>query len=51
MICPIMSKNDLDTANCRTDCKWYCDGECAIKIIALASDFLAEKKDEESEEK
>lgn len=35
MICPIMSKDDLDTSNCRTDCKWYLDGDCAITVLAV----------------
>lgn len=37
MICPLMSKDDVDTANCRTDCKWYLDGDCAITILAVAT--------------
>ena len=37
MICTILSKDDIETSNCRTDCKWYLDGDCAVTILAVAT--------------
>ena len=51
MICPVLSKDGFDTSTCRTDCKWYLDGECAVSLIAKLLLEKAESQDDEDSER